>query len=288
MSVKLMAQVWERQLDHAEQSVLLAMADHAHDDGSHVFPSINRIAWKTDYSPRQVKRIGKKLRDSGILVLVAAATRGNPTEYRINLNAAPKKQTFEEFLLSTGDKMAPQNGMTNPAQSEDVGVTNPVLTGDTAMAREPLDNHHKEKDQPSITTRSRSSSVKKKSIKPKDERRKHPAIQQLFQIITRWPKKIFWDDIILMADPERKGISKFDIKKLKDMVRIADSVGCAPDNILVWLLPDDGWYVAGVPYKWRNRSIEGALADGYRQQMATNVGSSIENIPGLRKGKNEQ
>ena len=39
MSVKIMSQVWELDIDHSEMIVLLAMADHADDDGQNCYPS---------------------------------------------------------------------------------------------------------------------------------------------------------------------------------------------------------------------------------------------------------
>ena len=36
MSVKIMSQVWELDIDHSEMIVLLAMADHADDDGQNL------------------------------------------------------------------------------------------------------------------------------------------------------------------------------------------------------------------------------------------------------------
>jgi hypothetical protein len=96
MSIRLMALVWEYQFTRPEQSIMLALADHAQDDGSNVFPSVARIAWKTDYSDRQVQRIMRDLETKGILVAVKHVDggRGHATEYRILLEKGVKKSPF--------------------------------------------------------------------------------------------------------------------------------------------------------------------------------------------------
>lgn len=95
---------------------MLALADHAHDDGSNVRPGILKIAWKTGYTHRHVKRVLSSLRDSGVLVLVREATQHMPNEYRIDLTKAPKKPTYAEFRASI------QGGPDVPAGSRgDIG-----------------------------------------------------------------------------------------------------------------------------------------------------------------------
>lgn len=95
MSSKLLGQVWDYQLTKAEQSVMLAMADHAKEDGTDCYPSVERIAWKTDYSDRQVRRVIKDLTRRGVLVFVRGGKRGRGNEYRIDLSKAELKPTFE-------------------------------------------------------------------------------------------------------------------------------------------------------------------------------------------------
>lgn len=91
-----MARVWERCLSHAQQSILLALSDHAGDDGSHVYPSLAHIAWKTGYSARQVKRVIADLRRMGVLEVVAPARRGRPVEYRVHIEAVPEKSPLRK------------------------------------------------------------------------------------------------------------------------------------------------------------------------------------------------
>jgi hypothetical protein len=93
-----MAQVWQRKLGHPEQSILLALADHAEDDGTNVYPSVGYTAWKTGYSGRQVRRILGAMRERGVLVVVQDATQHRPTEYRIVLDSVPVKAAFNASL----------------------------------------------------------------------------------------------------------------------------------------------------------------------------------------------
>jgi len=64
----------------------LSYADHAHDDGTNVRPSVAYVARRTRQSERSVQRYLTKMRESGWLVTVrhGAGGRGKATEYRIN------------------------------------------------------------------------------------------------------------------------------------------------------------------------------------------------------------
>jgi hypothetical protein len=85
MSVKVMAQVWELDLPHAEKFVLLAMADHADHDGGNVHPAVATVARKTGYSDRQVQRIIDALEAKGLLRPDGGSVggRGKTVVYRI-------------------------------------------------------------------------------------------------------------------------------------------------------------------------------------------------------------
>lgn len=95
MSGKISGGVWDLDLPHNKMLVLLAMADHANHEGGDVFPSLERIAWKTGYSYRQTLRIVKSLEDDGLLVLVRAGKEiGSVNVYRINLEAGTLKSPY--------------------------------------------------------------------------------------------------------------------------------------------------------------------------------------------------
>ena len=87
MSVRLMAEVFARYPRGGSEMLLaLALADHAHDDGSSVRPSVRHLAEKTRQSERAVQYQIRNMEAEGWLQLVANAGggRNNPREYRIN------------------------------------------------------------------------------------------------------------------------------------------------------------------------------------------------------------
>lgn len=100
MSVRVMSQVWDLKLPHADKFVLLAMADHADHDGNNVYPSVRTIAIKTGYSERQVQRIITSLEESKLLIQVQTG-QGAATIYRIETSAAEKVETRRKPARST-------------------------------------------------------------------------------------------------------------------------------------------------------------------------------------------
>lgn len=108
---------------HPQQTVLIALADHAEDDGTAVFPSIAYVAWKTGYSDRQITRLIGDLQRLGVLVLVKKAYRGRANEYRIDLTNAPMKKPFRsESSINTDDtQMSPQIPVVSPEAIEITG-----------------------------------------------------------------------------------------------------------------------------------------------------------------------
>ena len=98
MSIRQILQVWEHKLSHPHQSIMLALADHAHEDGTGIRPSIKRVAWKTGYSERSVQNIMSQLRDLGLLIIVVPATHNTPNEYKFNWSAVTPKPSFDEYM----------------------------------------------------------------------------------------------------------------------------------------------------------------------------------------------
>lgn len=101
MSVVVMSKVWELDLPHNEAFVLLALADHADDQGGSIFPSLQRIAWKTGYSKRAVWTIMKRLEGAGILCQVDGPRQHRPPTYEIDFERAPRKAPFRVAETST-------------------------------------------------------------------------------------------------------------------------------------------------------------------------------------------
>lgn len=127
MSAKLMGQVWELNLPHNHQSVLLAFSDHANDDGYNAYPGTGYVAWKTGYSERQVQRIIDELEGGGLLLEVEEATGRAPTVYRVVVSNGVKKQPYQP-KRKRGDKLSGR---------QIVGATSGVSRGDTTTSPEP-------------------------------------------------------------------------------------------------------------------------------------------------------
>lgn len=89
MSVEVMTAVFKRYpVGGGEMILALALADHADDDGTKVFPSIDHLMTKTRQSRRTVQYQLRRMEESGWLILVNSGNggRGQSREYRINLD----------------------------------------------------------------------------------------------------------------------------------------------------------------------------------------------------------
>ncbi|MCC6943761.1 MAG: hypothetical protein IT335_04230 [Thermomicrobiales bacterium] len=96
MSARVAGLVWQSSLSRLDKYLMLALADHAHDDGSHVFPSVPMVAWKTMYEERQVRRRLREFEELGYLVRETEGMggRGRSTLYRIDLDALPMREPW--------------------------------------------------------------------------------------------------------------------------------------------------------------------------------------------------
>jgi len=87
MSIRLMQAVWDRLgVSGGEHALALALADVGDDDGRGIFPSVNRLCWKTRQSRRAVQRQLRILQGFDWLQLVRPSKGGRykSAEYRIN------------------------------------------------------------------------------------------------------------------------------------------------------------------------------------------------------------
>jgi hypothetical protein len=90
MSSRISGIAWDADLPRAEKFILLAMADHADHEGENVRPSVALIVRKTGYGRTHVLATQERLRERGILEVVAMrATEGRPTLYRILVENIP-------------------------------------------------------------------------------------------------------------------------------------------------------------------------------------------------------
>ncbi|CAN5297583.1 hypothetical protein BH10PSE16_BH10PSE16_01080 [soil metagenome] len=89
MSVKVMTAVFERYPNGGGEMLLaLALADHASDDGTRVFPGIKSLCDKTRQSERTVQYQLRRMEEMGWLILVGVGNGGRSMhrEYRISLD----------------------------------------------------------------------------------------------------------------------------------------------------------------------------------------------------------
>jgi hypothetical protein len=97
MSERINGALWGLMLSREERYLALALGDHADHEGANIFPSIGLLAWKTDYTPRRVQQLMRKLQARGILVKVESCSgRRNVASYRIDLAAAKPKDALRK------------------------------------------------------------------------------------------------------------------------------------------------------------------------------------------------
>jgi hypothetical protein len=101
-----MAAVFETKLPPPEKLVLIALADHARDDGTGAYPSIATLATKTSMSERGVRDILRRLETRSYIVATSdwKGGRGNTTEYSITLE---KGQSGSLFAPRKGEPRSP-------------------------------------------------------------------------------------------------------------------------------------------------------------------------------------
>jgi hypothetical protein len=149
MSIKLMTRVWELKLPHDELWVLMALADHADDDGRNCYPSVGYLAWKCGYSERSIQRILRKLEEKQYIKATSAQHGGiYSTTYQLKLRDAPSKEPYQKKQCGRPRKT---DANVTPIFEKPVTtclkpVTPEVKTGDVALAPEPSVNHQKPKE----------------------------------------------------------------------------------------------------------------------------------------------
>lgn len=209
MSVKLMAEVWTLVLTSGQRDVLLVLADHADDDGI-CWPSVRRIAWKTDKDPRSVRRILRGLEEQKVIQCVGNEKGGydRPRIYKIFLKRADKKSPYpgddpetqikggltsgitgDEFPTSTGEDETPalSEGEDISGQRGDAtarSTDTDARRGDIAMSAEPPLNHQEPPNTPvGNDERSRS------SVTELPSRNAGQILGEVLEAGTRYPRR---------------------------------------------------------------------------------------------------
>lgn len=131
MSIRVMTQVWDRsQHKGSALLVLLAIADHAHDDGGGAFPSIRALAAKVRMSERQTQRLIDTLAQSGELQVTAGGGPRGVHLYRVRL---------DQLGRTRGDILSPDNlsGVTFLQGGGDISDNEGVTFSSSHIRKEP-------------------------------------------------------------------------------------------------------------------------------------------------------
>jgi DnaD/phage-associated family protein len=100
-----MGQVWDIDVPLRDLVVLLALTDHADDDGANMWPSLPRLAWKVGASVDTVRRSIRRMVKAGMLE--ETKRPGKTTVYHMNWDACPRKKPYDPLQFATPSKMQP-------------------------------------------------------------------------------------------------------------------------------------------------------------------------------------
>jgi hypothetical protein len=135
MSVKVAGWVWDQPFQPVEKLILLKLADHAHHDGTNVYPSVAEIAHATGIGDRQVQRYLRDLVNRGVLVIDdrLEGGRGRSRVYRFTFAKGDAHDTLSRPVK--GDihdtVSADRKGDAHDTLSGEERVTSGAIKGDT-------------------------------------------------------------------------------------------------------------------------------------------------------------
>jgi DnaD/phage-associated family protein len=143
MSVKAMGRVWDVDVPLRDLVVLLALTDHADDEGANMYPSLPRVAWKVGASVDTVRRSIKRMVKVGILQ--EQKRPGKTSIYHMNWEACPLKKPFDPLQNDTPSKLQPlashakkSRGTPSKAMQGEPSITNhPTTTTAVVVIEEP-------------------------------------------------------------------------------------------------------------------------------------------------------
>lgn len=104
MSVTLIWQVLDSALPPSLKLAAIEYASYADPDGSRVYPSLGRVAWRLGVTRRQAQRKTSTLIDLGILVRVKRAAPGRTSSYVFKADALPRRPPFRRPGAAADDE----------------------------------------------------------------------------------------------------------------------------------------------------------------------------------------
>jgi hypothetical protein len=276
MSVKMMSLVFERFPYGGNERVLaLAIADHAHDDGTNIYPGNERLAKKTLISERTVIRLMQKFVQIGWLIKVKNGNsgRGIANEFSINPNWI-KGDNLSPFVKDEKRVTSEAERVTNLPKR----VTPEVIKGDIAVSHQPslTNNNHQE-----TTPRVREIT----SITPRPEGllacrliKLNISVTSMNPILCKWVSDKIPDDLIdqcvELARQNKPWPEKIAPGYLDAIIR--NELKPKTDNS--WLMSDEGTIAKGREVGIEARAGE-SMAD-YRQRLRNLMGINKQQAQG--------
>lgn len=142
-----MARVWQLDLlTRSERDVLLALADHAHDDGTSARPGVPYLEWKLGLGRSTINVALRGLEEKELIESAKkGGGRGRVTEYRLQLEKGTKKRPFtpgRNRPSDTGNRPEsdPEN-VPNASRDQEPSIEPPEGTSShepSARARNPI------------------------------------------------------------------------------------------------------------------------------------------------------
>lgn len=129
MSIDLMSMVWRVTWPTQSQLlVALKLADHAHDDGSHVYPGKTSVSKQAQCSESTVANALRAFRNCGLLHVVREGGKGpkDPTVYAINVSLLKALADARAELKGTADTLEIPDELCPKAVNEEGSTLDPL------------------------------------------------------------------------------------------------------------------------------------------------------------------
>jgi Helix-turn-helix domain len=132
LNFKLVKAVRKLSLPHTEKSVLGALAEHAHDDGSWAYPSVRTLASECSLSPRTVQKALRRLEKRRLIEPMKVSGGRRSTVYRVTPGNYGQSSLFEGLHPRTpGRRTAHQGPATANGSASNRERRSPEVSGKT-------------------------------------------------------------------------------------------------------------------------------------------------------------
>lgn len=168
MSIKIINSVWDSDITGTRLTIMQAFADYADDEGRSIYPSLDRLEWKTGILRRTLQRHIKSLVEDGIITKLGQHPALGTNEYQINIEMLPPKKPFAEW--KEGRKRGCQSD--TGCQSDAGGVSIEHGGGDKPVTLDPSVLDPSLLDPPSVVSPPKSSRLPKNHPLTGDELKK--------------------------------------------------------------------------------------------------------------------